>query len=520
MMTALYSGATGMKAHDSGMSSISNNIANVNTIGFKQQYALFQDLFSQDLPAGAAAGQTMNQLGLGATMAANRTVFTEGAFEPGSEVTDLAITGKGYFQVSDGHDSFYTRAGNFRFDKEGWLRTPAGMSVTGMPMTNGTVSGAVAPIRIDPNDPTVSSSPAKATEAISASLLMPASLKNSANNAENPYFSMVRNWNGAVTNGEPYVPGSDYGPAMRDGSYANKQTLKVMDAEGKSREVTLYLDGTGQDTGAGVTYEYLLATDPSETIAEGGVPTRDSGMLMAGTITFGTNGSIADMTAFTPTGTDNPENRLEKWVPATLKDGKPQFTANFADTGQQTVAMDFGLSSATGQWAGMPANAAQVGTDRNLLGGMADATRAEKFSVTSATASGVSVADYKQDGFAEGHYSNMEVTADGIVRMNFTNSKSVDLYTIPLFRFTSDDGLRREGGNLYAATPDSGEVFQGVPGTNNFGSLQSSQLESSNVDMSREMVSLIVMQRGFQMNSKSITTADQLLQKAMELKRN
>lgn len=519
MMSALYSGATGMKTHDAGMSTISNNIANVSTIGYKQQYTVFQDLVSQTLTPGTVGGQTTNQLGMGAQVGANRTLFTPGSFEPGTESTDIAITGKGYFQVSDGTENFYTRAGNFRFDDEGWLRTPAQMNVTGMTMVNGQVTGTATPIRIDPKDPAVAKSPPKATSSMAAMLNVPKSTENLTEDPENPMFSLLGAWDGAITKGATAEAATEVDTPLNPGMYTTKQSLKIIDAEGNSREVTLYLDGI-PSTGNGTSYEYILAANPLDVTAPGSIPGQDSGLLMAGTLTFNPSGDIMNMTAFTPNGTADPENRLAQWTPATMKDGKPQFTASFAGGAPQTVTLDLGLSSSTGTWNNMPASAAEVGTDETRLGGLDTPTRGEKFSRASASTTGTSVLDYKQDGHIEGSISNTEVTADGIVRINYSNAQSVDLYTIPLYRFTSEDGLRREGGNLYSATTDSGTTEWGVPGTSNYGSLQSQQLESSNVEMSREMVSLITMQRGFQMNSKTITTADQLLQKAMEIKRN
>jgi flagellar hook protein FlgE len=101
----------------------------------------------------------------------------------------------------------------------------------------------------------------------------------------------------------------------------------------------------------------------------------------------------------------------------------------------------------------------------------------------------------------------------------FSNGQVVDLYQIPLFRFTSEFGLRREGGNHFSATRESGEAQEGTAKTENFGSVAASTLEMSNVDASREFVNMIITQRGFQSQSKVVTTADTMLQKALELKR-
>ena len=115
--------------------------------------------------------------------------------------------------------------------------------------------------------------------------------------------------------------------------------------------------------------------------------------------------------------------------------------------------------------------------------------------------------------------SNVSIRNDGTVVGLFSNSQSIDLWQIPVARFTSEDGLRREGSNLFSATPESGQMDLGMAGTENYGTVQAYNIELSNVDMATEMVNMIVTQRGFQSNSKVVTTADQMLQKAMELKR-
>lgn len=96
----------------------------------------------------------------------------------------------------------------------------------------------------------------------------------------------------------------------------------------------------------------------------------------------------------------------------------------------------------------------------------------------------------------------------------------MNLWQIPVCRFTSEDGLHREGNNLFSATPEAGQMDMGVAGTENYGSIEAYATETSNVDMATEMVNMIITQRGFQSNSKVVTTADQMLQKAMELKRS
>ena len=181
------------------------------------------------------------------------------------------------------------------------------------------------------------------------------------------------------------------------------------------------------------------------------------------------------------------------------------------------MAVNFGISAAGG-WRNAPASAADVGTDQARLPSMGtDAVRAEGASTlyNSSAPRGA----YAQDGYGEGILSTVAVKTDGTVVGRYSNGQDQNLWQIPVCRFVSEDGLRREGGNLFAATAEAGQMDMGVAGTENYGSVNAYNIEVSNVDMATEMVNMIITQRGFQSNSKVVTTADQMLQKAMELKR-
>ena len=158
MNSALYIGATGMKALSTGMQVVSNNIANTSTIGYKQQSILFSDImyttqagmggwWDNQEDSKVALGQT----GHGVQVDTIRTIFTQGNFETSNTVTDLALNGKGYFQVVDDTTgvAYYTRAGDFITDNEGYLRNPQGYSVSGYRYdAQGNLSNAVEPIQM------------------------------------------------------------------------------------------------------------------------------------------------------------------------------------------------------------------------------------------------------------------------------------------------------------------------------------------------------------------------------------
>ena len=142
MMRSLYAGVSGLQNHQTRMDVIGNNISNVNTVGFKKSRVNFQDMISQSIGGAAApnevrGGINPKQVGLGMSVASIDTIHTQGAFQSTGVVTDVAISGEGFFIMSEGENSFYTRNGAFDVDKDGILVNPAnGMRVMGWQTQN------------------------------------------------------------------------------------------------------------------------------------------------------------------------------------------------------------------------------------------------------------------------------------------------------------------------------------------------------------------------------------------------
>ncbi|MBP2653113.1 MAG: flgE 2 [Firmicutes bacterium] len=155
MMRSLFSGVSGLKNHQTRMDVIGNNIANVNTVGFKSSRTNFQDVLSQTLQGAASAqgnrgGTNPMQVGLGVGIASIDTIFTDGSFQPTGKLTDLSIQGQGFFVLHDSSgNNIYTRAGNFDFDKQGNFLVPGtGFKVMGYQGTNGTVGTSLGPLQV------------------------------------------------------------------------------------------------------------------------------------------------------------------------------------------------------------------------------------------------------------------------------------------------------------------------------------------------------------------------------------
>lgn len=504
MNSSLFIGATGLKGLAEGMNVITNNIANVSTVGFKQQDMQFAELMStQQANMGNWWGAqdssyvAMGQTGKGLQVNEVRTLFQQGSYESSNTVTDMSITGKGFFEVitPDG-DVRYTRAGDFRFDKDGNLLLPDGAQLTGYTYNanTGQRSEGVVPIKVEPG---LVQKP-KATSAITLGVNLGTLDDKSSGGDTDPYFGLISKWQAGQN------------PGLQSNQYAYGQGMKVYDAQGTAHTLNFYADGAPSNQSGMTVVEFMLGEQGAT--AANGTLTADT-PLMAGTLTFNSSGQLVDMSAFVPTNTSTP-NDLSTWKAATLQGGVPTFTLN-----GKSVSFDLGVHAKNG-WTNVPASAADVGTDmKNLpsMGGVNGTTRTAAASTSYGGASKQN--NFAQNGYAEGHMSNLTITTDGKGIASFSNGQSATLFEIPLCRFTSEYNLRREGGNYFSWCAEAGQMERGAPGTSNYGTVTAYSLETSNVDMAEEMVQMIVTQRGFQSNSKVITTADTMLQRAIELKR-
>jgi flagellar hook protein FlgE len=129
------------------------------------------------------------------------------------------------------------------------------------------------------------------------------------------------------------------------------------------------------------------------------------------------------------------------------------------------------------------------------------------------------IGDVQQDGYASGVLNGYSIDTNGVLYGRYDNNVTLALWQMTLYDFRNLQGLRREGGNLYSQTMESGNARWSIPGNAGFGSTQAYNIEQSNVDMSREFVQMITTQRGFQANSKSITTVDTMLETVIGMKR-
>lgn len=325
LTAGMWTGVSGLLSHGEKMNVIGNNIANVNTVGFKGQRMDFQDFIYQDSFSASGITQIGRGVGIGAVMGN----FGQGSFETTTEATDLAIGGRGFFKVKpQGSDtSYFTRAGNFRFNNDGYLVDPHGYALQGWKIDNSEgpqrASGGINPnvntsqimgsgeptdIRLD----TWTVEPLQTTNVSFNVNLSSDKSGDKSQNVNNPFASLFDVWNGK----QPSAPNN---PPMPESAYSYQTTIKVYDEAGGTHTLTVYFDQVtpkdykGGSSGEKV-WEYVVTMDPAEDMRQVSVggntvdikDTKAAGMLMSGTLTFDSSGRLANQSAYSLNGTRKP----------------------------------------------------------------------------------------------------------------------------------------------------------------------------------------------------------------------
>jgi flagellar hook protein FlgE len=446
------------------MQIIGNNISNANTIGYKSSDYCFEDLLSQSI--STQSGST--QVGRGSAISTVDLDFTQGSFENTGNATDLAIGGDGFFKVvdPDSGSTYYTRAGNFEFDKEGNLVTSDGYIVQGWSLDeNGEAQGSVTDIILGSF-----TSPPQASEIVT--LITNLDADSTSNTAD-----LASSWD--ATND----------PVISSESYEYQTTLAVYDSLGSQHDITVYYDKS--DT-ADSTWEYIVTCSPSEDNRAGFATTTYQGLLASGTIEFSeSSGSILDLTM------NSVDPATGAWTAGTVDtNGYYEFSANFL--GGATTDMSIELD----------------------LGTRFDGTVWDNSSLSSTQYAKASTTTYQTaDGYGSGDLQDIDVDSDGVITGVYSNGEIIPLYQLALADFLSPQGLYSVGGNLFRETRDSGTAITNVPGTSGLGSISPNSYEQSNVDIATEFVNMITIQRAYQANSKIITTLDAMLSETIDMKR-
>lgn len=523
LSSSMYASVSGLLSTAESISVIGNNLANSSTTGYKSMSMLFEDVFYSSITTSGG----IDQIGNGSAISAISTDFSQGSYEDTSEAMNMAIAGEGYFIVENPQNDgqiYYTRAGDFTFDDEGYLTNSSGYQVQGWAVDPDTATssdpsttGALGDIQLKSR-----TSPASATTNVSLVVNLDSDGDDNSTSTTDPYFSLLTEWDGSADD------------PLGTTKYEYQTTITVYDEAGSAHELTAYFDQVEDSTTGSTTWEYIVTMDPSEDVrtinGQSVSGTSAAGLLMAGTLTFDATGALVSQTAFTLDSTATGDlTDLSNWTLAELStNGLPVFACNFSGSANASttdeadaiqIELDFGLSakSVTDGWNTTVTSAADIGTDSTLLFGFTSTSYDSDR--TSSTDSASSTDNSSQNGYATGYLTSYYVDDGGVIYGSYSNGQTQALFIVALASFDNDQGLQLEGGNLYSATTESGTANIGRAGQGIYGSIYGEKLEESNVDVSTEMVDLIVMQRAYQANSKVITTVDEMLQTALGLKR-
>jgi len=407
-MISIFTGVAGLQTYQRAVDVIANNIANVNTIGFKSARVSFAEALAQTLRAGSEAGTNPMQIGLGVGLASIENLMGQGNLKSTGRPTDVAVLGDGFFVLSDGQKIVFTRAGVFQLDGKNRLVSASnGMRLLGWlaDRTTGTIDTTA---NVDAG----------------TQIVIPIGTRLTA-----------RQTTSAVYQGNL--------DASQDPAVPVATSFTIYDSLGAAHQITIEFTKS-----AATPNEWSWSvTSPDGTCAD------------TGTITFTENGECqTDSITFTLTLTDP-------------KGATPDIPV-----------------------------AANLTTVTQLVG--------------TTTAQAVS-----QDGLPVGALQSFSIDELGVVTGIYSNGMSERIAQIALAGFTNPAGLTKLGGGLYAPSPNSGNAIIKPANVGSNGTLAAGFLEMSNVDLAQEFATLIVTQRAFQANSRVVTTADEMLQDVLTLKR-
>ncbi|MEN6389693.1 MAG: flagellar hook protein FlgE [Syntrophomonas sp.] len=467
MMRSMFSGVSGLKNMQMAMDVIGNNMANVNTPGFKRSRVVFQDTLYQAMRGGAAptdntGGTNPMGVGMGMSVSSVDQIHTGAAAQASSRLTDMAIDGNGYFIIKTNGETSYTRSGSFSFDKQGNLVASDGGQVQGwLADLEGNIDASVSKItgvniaaynlmapkatsemgvtgnldsKTEANDIAAGFDLATGVPADDTSETITKEYYDSLGNKEVLYFRFFRTVDDATATPPTYSWNCDVSGDSKFG-----------DADG---------DGTIDDT-ANI-----------ESVEPQGTPVGGAGVIRYNKINFDKSGKLE-----TDTSTPN----------------------------TNTVSMSFTIDRSS-----VGADPVNITVDlKSLLQYNTDST----------------VQVESQNGLPTGSLQSLTVGSDGVISGQYDNGQLKSLARVALANFRNPAGLQQVGGNRFVTSTNSGDSMVGAPSSGGMGAILPSSLEMSNVDLSEELTQMIIVERGFTANSRIITTSDEMLQELANLKR-
>ena len=548
MNRAMFSGVAGMKAHQTKMDVIGNNIANVNTYGFKSQRAVFSDIYYQTLRSGSTGtanrgGVSPSTVGYGSTLAGTQTQMSQSSMQNTGFGLDVAITGEGFLQVMDADGNiFYTKAGMLDYDSNGYLTDINGNFVLGSATADGDPGSQK--IRLT-NVGAVPAQAASVTQSINGiEYTIKASNSDKAGNV-----SITMTSSEALPAGQDVVANiSNTGAITLTFNAYSKFTDWNQLNDAINKAITEANNGVQHKGGT-----FTISASNPDVLTNGGQGLTGA-QLIGGN--FGVDlGSVTGMDdgVFSDAGMV-----VEKVSTDFAGTGTGTFSATYADaSGEWTIKLQIGGTTYEGKLGkdtlsssillkapdGSYVQVSNPGYDKfNAAyaaanpGGQNPPTGNPTWTNGNGTANPVFTPSTPSKDLGFGSYPfvlqggtaggavtldemNVAIGTDGSVVVSNSEIGDVTVGRITLANFANPSALAAAGNNYFTASANSGEPQLAEPGQNGTGALKTSALEMSNVDLSAEFADMITTQRGFQANSKVITTADTLLETVMSLKR-
>jgi flagellar hook protein FlgE len=504
-MGAFSTPLSGLTSAQEQLQSVSNNLANIDTDGYKSQTLTFSDIFLQTGMMNGAGDPV--QIGSGVQVSSTDSNYTEGNLNATNTASNMAISGNGFFvtQGSNGMQN-YTRAGDFTTNQAGQLTTPSGDLVLGYPAVNG-VPNPSAPLQPLQVSAVTSPATASTTVGITVNLDSDTTAETVAPTVSGTTYTYNMATDGtlnvgtnlAITSGgTPYTVGATAGESL--GTYA--AALQTALPNGSGITVT----ATGSQ---------LTIAGPAGFTAPTGALMQDSSTTVAPSSPITVYDSLGDKHTLTVSYTKTDTNTWSYAVTIPPADGA-------GAGGSATVSSGTLVFNSSGQLdaAASTLNPITITTLANgakqpmtLTGPFGTAT--DPTITQSAMASATSA--NTTDGFPAGTLSTFVVDPDGTITGTFTGGNSMALGQVAVASFANNQGLTSVGNNNYQATAASGQAVIGQASTGGRGSVIGGNVEQSNVDIATEFAKLIVAQQAYSANAKSITTFNTLSQATLAM---
>jgi len=508
-MASFYIPLTGLDADSTALNTVANNLANMNTTGYKSQSVHFSDLFYQQI--GSTGSGNPIQLGAGAKVSSIATDFSNGSPSSTGVDTNVALQGNGFFVVNDGATSLLTRAGNFSLDASGNLITANGLSVMGFPATNGVVdtNSPITPIHIPVGE--VEAPSATTSFGMKATLNSGAAVGSTLSGKVQVYDSLGSSYQATVTYTKAGTNVWSYSISMPDTLQSNSSTTA-------GTTTVNYNFGSSGGTMATVNpATNLTITGPnasgvSTTITPPAVTAGESltqyandltAALSASGITATVTTSAAGQLSISGPGISTLGSVIQDPIASVSANGNLTFDSNGNLVSPSTDVGGITFSGLSDGASNMSMNWALFGTD-----GAANLSQINQTSAVSSTI---------QNGFASGNYTGFSIGSDGTVTATFNNGQKLNVGQLALGNVVNLQGLEHLGDGDYATTLASGTATIGISGTSGLGTMVGGALEASNVNIAAEFSELIIAQRAFEANSKAVTTFDTIAQETINM---